>query len=117
MTAWAFAFGWNWLLVPVAIWFARGVYNALTRPRIQFLTYTHVSGHGWLCTVRRQELLPPWRLLTESYLVPSNGRPVSRESDGHSCSSYGSDDELGSRIKLALNAALARASETEELSK
>lgn len=131
MTEWAIAFGWNWLLVPVLTWFARGVWVAWTRPRLKYRLHHKVKS-GYLLSVTRQELMPPWRALEETYLVPPSQRIsfegcVSREADGwvvpreirnkgySSEAWHQSGYEL--RLRACLAVALARDEETEELAK
>ena len=121
MTAWILSFGWNWALVPVVAWFIHGVWKALYRPRVKLLDYVQVPGtksrnsYGdevweYLVTLNRQQLLPPWRNLQETWLV--RARDCVREGDGR-CES----DFLAATIRGALSVAIARAKETEELVK
>lgn len=117
MTNFLLSFGWNWLLVPVGIWFLNGARKALLKPRVRYLSHSDVSSRGSLVTVERQELLPPWRTLIETYLVRSGHYPV-RESDGHICCNFDGDtDSLGRRLEGILQVAKFRQIETEELSK
>lgn len=119
MTAWAFAFGWNWLLIPVAAWFLRGVYVAWTRPRIRLLTASKAGKEGVLLTVERQEMLPPWRRLSETWLIGvrrdhwgDRTTVCYREGDGRKAG-----EDLAAHLNGALSVAEARERETEELSK
>lgn len=86
MIAWLMT---NWLTqiatVAFAIWFARGVWKATMRPRLTYVSHQEVKGHGTLLTVKRQELLPPWRMLEETWLLPGKSyydQTAIRESDG-----------------------------------
>ncbi len=117
MTSWIFSFGWNWLLGPVAIWFLNGLRKAVLKPRVRYLSHS-IVGSDALVTIERQELLPPWRTLVESYLVRPGHHPC-RESDGHTCKSIMDNDTtgLGERIEAVLMVAKVRTKETEELSK
>jgi hypothetical protein len=128
MTAWALSFGWNWLLVPVAIWFVNGLRKAALNPRIRLHSFTR-AGKGHLVEVTRQELLPPWRQLRETWFLhehpqykanPYDGQ-ATREGDGRTCScvpGYMSLSScLGEALFGALRVAKARDAETEELAK
>lgn len=125
MTAWSLSFGWNWLLVPVAIWFLRGVLVALYRPRVRIISFREASVQArpttcfhcikgayesFLVDIERQRLLPPWLMCRETWLV--TGNTCIREGDGRS-----EDDVLGHKIGGALRVAVARQAETEELLK
>lgn len=43
MTAWILSFGWNWLLVPVAIWFARRFWLATREPSLKYLDHSRIA--------------------------------------------------------------------------
>lgn len=127
MTAWALSFGWNWMLVPVAIWFLNGLRKALLNPRIRLHAMTK-AGNGHLVVVTRQELLPPWRQLRETWFLtkhPHYGSPQDggayREGDGrfegHVPGYWTLGSTLGSALFGAMLVAKAREAETEELSK
>lgn len=45
MTEWAIAFGWNWLLVPFAVWFARRFWLATREPGLKYLDHSTIGGH------------------------------------------------------------------------
>lgn len=119
MTGWLFSFGWNWLLVPTAVWFTRGVYVAWVRPRIKLLSASKAGKEGTLLTVQRQEMLPPWRLMSETWLIGSRrdhwGDRTTlcyREGDGRVAS-----ESLTAHLNGALAVAEARERETGELAK
>jgi hypothetical protein len=42
MTAWALSFGWNWLLVPVALWFTRRFWLATREPGLKYIEHSAV---------------------------------------------------------------------------
>lgn len=42
MTNWAITFGWNWLLVPAAIWLARRFWLATREPGLKYIEHTTV---------------------------------------------------------------------------
>jgi hypothetical protein len=108
-----------WLLA--AIWFANGLRKAVMRPRVTYVTHSNLQGHGTLLTVKRQELLPPWRTLDETWLLVSSrdNKTATRESDGKSLED-GWLDTIGSPLTRRFHALVAvheaRAKETETLS-
>jgi hypothetical protein len=112
---------WPWVLVPVAIWLLRGLWVATQRPRVWYLHHSKAGRLGRLVTVRRQQLLPPWLQVTETWFVPNDGTFMKREGDGKAAMTrvYGHDyeSELGSLIRGALTVGEARAAELEELAK
>lgn len=115
LTALLIAFGWKWLLVPVGIWLLNGLRKALLHPWIRFLDFSETS-LGVLVTVVRQEHLPPWRQLTETYLLPPEKDAfVTREVDGYVCSYEGKHSALGRRLRAAFRVAKARKMETDGL--
>jgi hypothetical protein len=120
MTEWAVSFGWNWLLVPFLVWFVRGVCVAYLRPRLKYRLHSKTKS-GYLLSVTRQELLPPWRALDETYLVPEI-ETISREGDGWvpPRDTYHPNDPrfwsaYEKRIRGCLAAAIARDEETDDL--
>jgi hypothetical protein len=113
----------NWLTqilcVLAALWFANGLRKAIMRPRVTHVTHSEVEGHGTLLTVKRQELLPPWRTLDETWLLV--GRySATREKDGKSLDGDPFTLTGGSHLQQNLHGLLAvqeaRAKETETLS-
>jgi hypothetical protein len=121
MTAFLLRFGWNWLLIPVAIWFANGLRKVITIPRIQYVSHAKV-GANYLVTVKRQSLLPPWSRPTETWHVIqydySYDTIVTREGDGLIYNNVSVlDFGLFNRLRGALRVGIARDLETEELSK
>lgn len=121
MTAFILSLGWNWLLVPVAIWFLNGLRKALTNPRIKLITHTRVgSAHSdtFIVDLRRQQLLPPWRNVHESWLVAMSRPSATREGDGRHEDGYEHKfpwpSVLANQINGALKVSLAR---DEEISK
>ncbi len=102
-----------WLLA--AIWFANGLRKAVMRPRVTYVTHSEIDGHGTLLTVKRQELLPPWRTLEEVWLLEgAPKRACTRELDGLELRYKHSD--LAERLFGLLTVQEARAKETETLS-
>jgi hypothetical protein len=120
MTAFLLSFGWNWLLVPVAIWFLNGLRKAFLNPRIKVLTFTKVPD-GYLVNLNRQQLLPPWLMRQETWLVDRYRPSATREGDGRYEDGYENrfpaPSGLACNIAGALRVAIAREQETEELSK
>lgn len=122
MTSWALSFGWNWVLVPVAIWFVNGLRKALLNPRVKYCSHTSAGHLGKLVIVRRQELLPPWRTLDETWLI--DDRKAVRDGDGWTVFPAGQFDafifpseQVFHRLQGLLRIISARDVETEELSK
>lgn len=68
MTHWIISFGLNWALVPVAVWFLYGLKKVLLNPwfKLNFVTKTK---NGYFLNVTRQEFLPPWRQVKETWLL------------------------------------------------
>ena len=143
MTGWILSFGWNWALVPVAIWFARGIWVAYLRPELKYLSHTSFTKKvdfisdeerennarypslypkrpgGYdvsfsLITIKRQELLPPWRLLDETWLLsvaPTGATIAYLEGDGWQ------HYAIGKKLSGMMLVVQARAQELEDLSK
>lgn len=122
-----------WLMVNIGsiavivfnVWFARGLWVATQRPRIKYIEHSHVKDRGYLLTVDRQQLLPPWLLVSrETWLIPERGyggintAPV-RESDGaRAWDSLNSiESSLAQRLRGALEVAEAREAELAGLCK
>lgn len=119
MTAWLLSFGWNWLLVPVVIWFAHGICVAWARPRLTYCSHTKTKV-GIIVRLKRQELLPPWRELDEEWVLTNErNHTCTRLTDGYSvadvidCRGFG----LWSHLRGLMTSVAARDAETEELSK
>lgn len=119
MTSWALSFGWNWLLVPAAVWFVRGVYVAWTRPWLRCVSVSKAGKDSVLISVERQERMPPWRLLKETYAIGvardhwgDRNALAHREGDG-----WRAHDSLSAALHGILIVSDARERETEELSK
>jgi hypothetical protein len=113
----------NWLTqtlwVLAALWFVNGLRKAILKPRVTYVTHSKVEGHGSLLTVRRQQLLPPWLTVEETWLVGAHGNWATRESDGRRLSSACSEDDghgLLTKLEGLLTVQAARAKETETLS-
>lgn len=127
MTAWLLSFGWNWLLVPVAIWFLNGLRKAFLNPRIKLHLMTKVKDGEYFLEVTRQELLPPWRQLRETWLLHAhpncrNGRDGQATREDGKTAPYVPgymtlSSSLGAALFGTLRVAKARDAETEELSK
>ncbi len=119
MTSWLISFGWNWLLVPVAIWFLSRLYAVLLNPRIKYVTHSKATGSKYFLTVNRQNRLPPWLNVQETWLVCLYGSdPCCREHDGKAERGIdGIHSFLGDRLIGCLKVAIAREEELERLSK
>jgi len=66
-----------------AAWFAWGLLRAIKNPRVKYVSHATLSGNlrgKSLLTVRRQQLLPPWLIREETWLVDDHG--AIREGDG-----------------------------------
>jgi hypothetical protein len=119
VTAWLLSFGWNWLLVPIGIWFARGLWLATQRPWLTIKSIT-MAGREYIVEVDRQQQLPPWISVRECWLVDVDSVVARRESDGMYCSystHIGWKEQLPLRLKGLILFQQARDRETEELSK
>lgn len=118
LTNWASQIAW----VIFGAWFLNGLRKAIMRPRVTYVAHVAVNDHGTLVTVRRQELIPPWRTLDEVWLlgVYGGGKSAIRESDGK-CLMDGDRDDIGSPLARRLHALVrvqkARAKETENVLK
>ena len=119
--------GWlltNWAsqiaLVVFAAWFLNGLRKAILRPRIAYVMHSDVKGET-LLTVRRQERLPPWRLLEETWLLLPDGRHhCIREGDGKQIQGYnpgGFDSELAYQLHGLASVKRVRDQETAEVLK
>ena len=109
-----------WLLA--GLWFANGLRKAIMRPRVTYVTHSKVDGHGVLLTVRRQQLLPPWLTVEETWLLSVGGHFCTRERDGRTIqnSKWSMDDSghgLAPRLFGLLEVQEVRAKELETLSK
>jgi hypothetical protein len=113
MTTWLLSFGWNWLLVPVAIWFLRGVYRAMATPRVKLITFTEVKAL-YLVDIKRQQLLPPWRCVHETWLVDPYRPSATREGDGRFEDGYEDIFPFASQLARAIAGALRVAQAREE---
>ena len=99
-----------------AVWFLNGLRKALWKPRVQYLEHA-AAGQQTLIKIRRQQRLPPWRSLVETWLI--NGNEIIREGDGYVLPqpAYGTpwwEDSLWTAIRGCLIVAKARKLETEE---
>jgi hypothetical protein len=100
-----------------AIWFARGVWKATMRPRLTYVSHSEVKGHGWFITVRRQELIPPWRTIEETWLTDSlsvSNSTLTRVGDGKVLYDFG---PLSRSLLQLIVVARARDAETEQILK
>lgn len=118
MIAWLMT---NWMTqlatVVFAIWFARGVWKATMRPRLTYVSHQEVKGHGWFLTVRRQQLLPPFLRVEETWHLTSLDHYYStttRVSDGHVLTDR---TDLEKSLCRLVAIAKARDAETDELLK
>lgn len=86
MTAWLLTNPISYLCYLAAfLWFANGLRKAVFKPRVTYVSHQEVSGGGYLLTVKRQQLLPPWLAVQETWLLTSLSRALGRafrESDG-----------------------------------
>jgi hypothetical protein len=97
-------------------WFLNGLRKAVMKPRLTYASHQFVPHQGYFLTVKRQELLPPWRTLDETWFLdkPSPSKKTTactRESDGWTLPNCSLDTVL---IHLLL-VKLARDAETERL--
>ena len=99
------------------LWVVNGLRKAVLKPRVQYLEHSEIKHHGSLVKIKRQELLPPWRTLEETWLVPYVTGVCVREGDGRSglaCGSTYEESSLSERIKACLKIAQIRKLEAEE---
>lgn len=68
MTTWVLSFGWNWLLVPVLVWFLNGLRKATLNQRTRLVS-AHEAGGVLRLEIDRQEMLPPWRTVRETWIT------------------------------------------------
>jgi hypothetical protein len=108
--------------VVFAAWFLRGLWKATMRPRLTYISSSFArkehERREYLVSVKRQELLPPWRTLEETWLVVIAPKGTAdwcaREGDGKFLPQ---NDKLSVRLRALVRLAKARESETEELLK
>lgn len=84
MTSWVVAWVvmltpslWKFAAAAAGLWFGRGIYIAYTRPRLRLIDARKVTEHEVVLMVKRQELLPPWRLLEETWATYDAEGPMS----------------------------------------
>jgi hypothetical protein len=115
-----------WWLTKLAVgifaaWFLRGVYAAVCRPRLTYRSHELLKDKRMFITVDRQEVLPPWRSLRETWLVARHGRLTfpSREGDGRVAkdSTYDVLSPLGKRLEALQETIEAREEQLKEMSK
>jgi hypothetical protein len=100
--------------VVFAAWFLHGLWKATMRPRVTLVSYTELKERTQcLLAVRRNELLPPWRTLEETWLLEVRSWYCVRESDGRRITSGNSG--LAESLHGLWDFAQARAAETDEL--
>ncbi len=106
-----------------AAWLAWGVWKAVMRPRLTYISHSPIGDEDRLyakalLTVKRQQLLPPWLVKEETWLIePPHG--AVREHDGEAVSfAYdGRRKGLATCLIGCLKVARARKQETDELLK
>lgn len=104
-----------------AAWFGWGVWKAVMRPRLVYISHVELKhGKGKLLTVKRQQLLPPWLVKEETWLLAPYGKAATREGDGESVADGGySHNSRQAGLARALHGvwevAVARSAETDEL--
>lgn len=71
-------------IVAFAAWFARGVWCACMRPRLQYVTHTRIGKTSDVFVeVLRQQRLPPFQQKRETWFVCDAGDFAYREGDGY----------------------------------
>jgi hypothetical protein len=112
MIAWILT---NWItqiaVLAFCVWFLNGLRKALLNPSLQYVSHINVGERGALIKIQRQQLLPPWRTLDESWLLRSDC--ATREGDGRTLlsprlSTSLRDDRLYNSIAGCLRVAMAR---------
>lgn len=70
------------------LWFLNGLRKAIWKPRVTYVSHRAVPKAGTLLTVKRQQLMPPWMLVEETWLLDRgiHYNHATRESDGRSIS-------------------------------
>lgn len=104
------------LALVAALWFLNGLRKAMFKPSLTYISHQVAKRAGWnghdgyFVTVERQQLLPPWLLVKETWFVNMAGTrypslvEATRESDGHLCQGEG----LALRLSALLNLRLAK---------
>jgi hypothetical protein len=96
-----------------AIWFLRGLWVATQRPRLKVLSHEDLGKDGIFVTVMRQQLLPPWLSVRETWLVPdSRENCPMRESDGLTVQP---NEGLGLKLHSAVHAAQVREKQMKDM--
>jgi hypothetical protein len=105
-------------VVVFAVWFLRGLWVATQRPRLKYVSHSDVEHRNWLVTVERQQLLPPWTKVTETWLVTEeyDGATAVREGDGYRVA-HRDRVSLARELLGVVCVARARDKETERLTK
>lgn len=110
-------------LTAFALWFLRGLWVATQRPRLAYRSHETLAKKRMFITVDRQELLPPWRLLRETWLVSLHTTSdfPTREGDGRveRREHYGRllMTPLGKRLEALQETIEAREEQLREMSK
>lgn len=103
-----------------ATWLLWGVWKATMRPRLVYVSHTKLDKDRTFCksllTVRRQQLLPPFLVKEETWLIDPPHDCI-RENDGEAVNAgcHGHRRALAGCLLGCLKVAEARQKETEEL--
>ncbi len=100
----------------LAAWFLNGLRKAVWRPRLTLVSMSSLGGQRWLMTVRRQQLLPPWGVVDETWLLTGSDAAYC-EQTGRTAGLYDMGGTLLQRLVALRKVASAREEETEELSR
>lgn len=112
MIPWLFT---NWLsqlaALVAAVWLLNGLRKAVFKPRVTYVSHIPVPGDGYMLTVKRQQLLPPWLTVTETWRLTSldhYGCRATRESDCSLLTSMDLLDELRPRLIAVMDMRLRK---------
>jgi hypothetical protein len=117
MITWIVANGMQIGGVVFAVWFLNGLRKAIFKPRITYVSHVVIGNKGYFLTVKRQQLLPPWLLVEETWHLDDLGPfPVAtRTSDGACGGKEFLRDRLVSTMKMRLLKEQADANAIAEL--
>jgi hypothetical protein len=69
MLTWLLTNGITVSAIAFAIWFLNGLRKAVFKPRVVYVSHQDIPGEGTLMTVKRQQLIPPWSQIEETWLL------------------------------------------------
>jgi hypothetical protein len=66
-------YGMQLLYLGGGLWLLNGLRKAVFKPRLQYVSHQAIKGDGHMVTLKRQQLLPPWMTVEETWHVPYIG--------------------------------------------